>query len=950
MKIQSLINMTIAAILITACSNEEELGSNITKGMLSATVEGNYSSTRAGFDQNGKFYWSENDHLGVTTSNSTTKFSLLELQKASGTANGTFSGSITGEIQGYAVYPYNEAHSINNSTLTYNFPESYAYSKVDTDYFSEQQGKGNSFNPAMWGSIAESSVQMKHLGGVFCIKISKMPVAAGTISIIANKKITGPFTADLNNGTPTLSSTEAADNNNTVTITFNNASEGTSGVFYVPVPTGTYDIRIKVAENGSSTDKINTMAGTYQIDRCGLKKIELNTENIDATVPVSSSDLNDAATKLESNDAVTVTGEISSNQSISIPTASGGITETTKSLSLEKVVSGASLTVSDANSSGSTDNSVDNFTLSIPINETAKFEPLDVTITMPNTTVALTGNAGAAIYGTVTSETADNTLVIGNGVEVKKVVVKKGNIRVNKGAKLVAIEKSSDNQATTVTVYKEDGAEIPSSLDGVFVVVDAAVADMKKVLADGGIYTLSNDMEGDFVVSATTPVTVKLNGHKITNKASDTFTVNHGSSLTIEGEGIVDNVTHARACIYNNGKVLLNGGTYTRSLENGQSDTNAGGNSYYNILNHGEMTINQSVSVSQSGKFSSMIASGYYDYSNTNPRNGHVEGTNAAAPKLTINGGTFSGGLNTIKNDDGATLEIKNGTFNNMSQATVQNHHVTTISGGTFNCSGAKYAVDNEGHNDAKQDMGDMTISGGIFSGLMLNVGNGADMTIIGGTFSDPGILQYLPKEGTANVKVALESDMTAPGFVTQDGQTVEIDMNRHILTFGNPTVGSPGTETNSCQLLKGSTVTFKNGTLISDNKDIVIQNYSKLHLEDMMLNTPNADYSISNNNESCTLDNVTINAGTGKCAFDVYSFSGYDGVTVTVNSGTINGNVEFGGNNPKKNIKLIVNGGTFNGNLTVNEQYYDFNNPNIIISKEAVIGKNAIGWDKYIK
>lgn len=91
-----------------------------------------------------------------------------------------------------------------------------------------------------------------------------------------------------------------------------------------------------------------------------------------------------------------------------------------------------------------------------------------------------------------------------------------------------------------------------------------------------------------------------------------------------------------------------------------------------------------------------------------------------------------------------------------MSQATVQNHHVTTISGGTFNCSGAKYAVDNEGHNDAKQDMGDMTISGGIFSGLMLNVGNGADMTIIGGTFSDPGILQYLPKEGTANVKVAL--------------------------------------------------------------------------------------------------------------------------------------------------------------------------------------------------
>jgi len=656
----------MATFLITACSNEndEELISTSTTGILSATVEGNHSSTRAGFASDGKFYWSQNDRLGVTTSQNASSFSALSLKNGSGTASGTFDGTINGTIGDYAVYPYCDNHNINDATLTYNFPTSYTYNKVDADYFTTVQGEGNSFNPAMWGKIVNGAVQMKHLGGVFCIKVPKMPIKAGILSLIVDKKITGNFTVDLNGEIPVIESTETSTNeNNTVTITFSDATQDQPGVFYVPVPTGTYDVRIKVTENQSSPEKVNVAAGTYTIARCDLKKIELTNGNIDATVPTESNSLDDAATALENSDAVTVTGEVSSNSSISIPAASDGTAETAKSLSLEKVASGACLTVLDANSSGSTDNSVDNFTLSIPINETAKFEPLDVTITMPNTTVALTGNAGAAIYGTVTSETADNTLVIGNGVEVKKVVVKKGNIRVNKGAKLVAIEKSSDNQATTVTVYKEDGAEIPSSLDGVFVVVDAAVADMKKVLADGGIYTLSNDMEGDFVVSATTPVTVKLNGHKITNKASDTFTVNHGSSLTIEGEGIVDNVTHARACIYNNGKVLLNGGTYTRSLENGQSDTNAGGNSYYNILNHGEMTINQSVSVSQSGKFSSMIASGYYDYSNTNPRNGHVEGTNAAAPKLTINGGTFSGGLNTIKNDDGATLEIKNGTF-----------------------------------------------------------------------------------------------------------------------------------------------------------------------------------------------------------------------------------------------------------------------------------------------
>ena len=69
--------------------------------------------------------------------------------------------------------------------------------------------------------------------------------------------------------------------------------------------------------------------------------------------------------------------------------------------------------------------------------------------------------------------------------------------------------------------------------------------------------------------------------------------------------------------------------------------------------------------------------------------------------------GTFAGGLNTIKNDDGARLVINDGTFTNMSQATVQNHHVTEIKGGTFNTTGsAQYVVDNEGHNGAANDLG----------------------------------------------------------------------------------------------------------------------------------------------------------------------------------------------------------------------------------------------------
>lgn len=781
MKIRSLTSLAMAAFLITACSNEEELAFTATKGMLKATVESSNPTTRVGFDTEGAFYWSTGDALGVTTSNSKNKFTKFTLSKGSGQASGTFTGRYVGTIEGYAVYPYNESHSMSGTTLTYNFPAFYTYSKVDADFFTETKGTGNSFNPAMWGSINNGSVSLKHLGGVFCIKIEKMPVTSGTLTLTSDKAIAGTFEVDLNTDNPSITSTNKSSENNTVSISFSGATAEQSGVFYVPVPTGTHDVSIKMVDN-SQGEKINCVAGTFTIDRRKAQTLIVKSGSISGSEQQSVGNLSEAQSSLQSNDNVSVKNEVSGpNNTVSI---SSNTQSASKSLSLEKVASGASLKVSDGNSSSETsDNSVDNFTLSIPNNETTDFQPLNVTVTMPNTTVTLTGNAGAAIYGTVTSETADNTLVIGNGVEVKKVIVKKGNIRVNKGAKLVEIEKSSDYQAATVTVYKEDGAEIPSSLGEEFVVEDAAVADMNKVLKNGGTYTLSNDMEGDFVVSATTSVTINLNGHKITNKTGDTFTVNYGSSLTIEGAGTVDNVTHAKACIYNNGTVVLNGGSYERSKENGLSDTNAGGNSYYNILNHGEMTINQSVSVSQKGKFSSMIASGYYNYTDTNPRSGHVEGSNAANPKLTINGGNFSGGLNTIKNDDGATLEIKGGTFDNMSQATVQNHHVTTISGGTFNCSGAKYAVDNEGHNNAEQDKGDMTISGGTFSGLMLNVGSGADMTISGGTFSDLNVANYISENGKVVIELNNNVEITRAITLDKTGATTTIKLNNHNIT-----------------------------------------------------------------------------------------------------------------------------------------------------------------------
>ena len=411
----------------------------------------------------------------------------------------------------------------------------------------------------------------------------------------------------------------------------------------------------------------------------------------------------------------------------------------------------------------------------------------------------------------------------------------------------------------------------------------------------------------------------------------------------------MDNVSHGKTCIYNNGTVILNDGTYIRSKENGQNSESSGGNSYYNILNHGEMTINPNVEISQNGHYSSMIANGYYDYTNTNPRNGYVSGTNHQNPSLIINGGTFAGGLNTIKNDDGAQLVINDGTFTNMSQATVQNHHVAEIKGGTFNTTGsAQYVVDNEGHNGAANDLGQMTISGGTLNGKIYVVGAGASLAVTGGTFSDPSALLYL--SGNANVKIRLNGDATCNGFKTQSGQSVELDLNNHVLTLAKPTVGSAGTETNSCQLLKGSTVTMKNGTLASDNDKIMIQNYCNLTLDAMTVKGLNALYVLSNNCGNILISNTTINAGTGAYAFDVCGYSTYtDGVKVTVKgTSIINGNVELskstGNTEP---MELNIEGGTFNGNLVVDSS---ITNASSIINVTGIPSFKGTGWDSYKK
>lgn len=85
-----------------------------------------------------------------------------------------------------------------------------------------------------------------------------------------------------------------------------------------------------------------------------------------------------------------------------------------------------------------------------------------------------------------------------------------------------------------------------------------------------GKVTLLKDTQENITIPAGKSIELVLNAN-LTNQSDHTIVVKNGATLTISGSGTVDNVTHQRAAIHNEvgGTVFLNGGTYTRSKENG---------------------------------------------------------------------------------------------------------------------------------------------------------------------------------------------------------------------------------------------------------------------------------------------------------------------------------------------------------------------------------------------
>ena len=325
------------------------------------------------------------------------------------------------------------------------------------------------------------------------------------------------------------------------------------------------------------------------------------------------------------------------------------------------------------------------------------------------------------------------------------------------------------------------GTALPAAVDGV-------------ITLENGTYVMSEDTTATIKVPNGKNATLDLNGKTLTNKTGEhTIIVENGATLTITGNGIVDNVSHGKGAIVNSGEVTLNGGTFKRSAENGiYSPYGNGGNSWYTIANYGTMEINTGVTVENAGGYSSMI------------RNG---GDVTADCNLTIEGGNFAGGVNTVKNDSFGVLTINGGNFSNTAQYVIMNWNKAEITAGTFQTLDTASAVlFTSAFGSNANYVGELTISGGEFKHASdtqemivdhYDESNSGAAAVTGGRF-DADISKYIPSdyvqsadgtveklgETNAVAKVGGTYYKTLPEAVAaaQSGETVKL---LHDIDFG---------------------------------------------------------------------------------------------------------------------------------------------------------------------
>ena len=455
---------------------------------------------------------------------------------------------------------------------------------------------------------------------------------------------------------------------------------------------------------------------------------------------------------------------------------------------------------------------------------------------------------------------------------------------------------------------------------------------------DGETVTLLADVAEDVTIAAGKNITLDLGGKTLTNTSSGKATISvQGGTVTVK-----------------NGTVL-------------------GGTGYYNI----EVTKGSNANLTLA------------DVTATAGNNGSSMIDNWGT--MTITSGTYTGGLDTVKNEPNAKLAITGGTFtlakgnSDGFTGVVFNYGELTISGGEFiqSDNGAPYGQAQVIHTDKSGSATPSTvITGGTFKNLCTrdtawtvratNAAAGATK-VSGGAFNKSvnkyycadGFIPTKNADGTYGVATAIAqvgsskyTSLQAAIKWAGKGKTVQLlndttenieivatkqialDLNGHILNGG--TGNAKATILNKGNLTITDTSADKTGTIKRDDQGVEGE----------------TSYYVIDNNGTMVIDQANVFNNSGSKGSSLIRNGGVDNTSsLTINGGTFE-QQNFIAVKNDSNGELTINGGTLTSKQSVVQNW---NKAKILggslkggylwtdaMNEEGAIGETVIGGDAY--
>ena len=462
--------LAISSMAMVSCSQDDEQW-----GLPGATFEDftgeivtDGSRTSMGTD--GSVLWSENDTISLFKKTGYhQKYKVAESGSTSTTFQygGYSSGKGATHTMHYAVYPFAEGNSISGTTLT-----------LDLSSLATQSYTANTFENGKAVMVAKSENTALAFTNAFSLANFQLKAQAGEApeeKILVNSikvesatlPLAGTATVDMAQEKPAAEF--ASTGSKSITLTCENAVElsaTTATNFYVLMPAVTFPandltitIHATVAEEAKEyvvtmscevpllRSKVTTLTKTLEFDGW--------TGATSATV-VDVADVTAANTALETNAGVKIADASAATEQTPIIVPAK---ETEAAAEAPHVVDLSAAVMPSNNEpvyiaveegDGSATNTVETLEVIVPEGTTGQ----RLNINAPGTTVTIT-TADGTVIDVIEAATANNTLIISKDVEVTKLVVKKGNVRLEDGAIVGEIVRSEDNTDAVTYVYCE---------------------------------------------------------------------------------------------------------------------------------------------------------------------------------------------------------------------------------------------------------------------------------------------------------------------------------------------------------------------------------------------------------------------------------------------------------------------------------------------------------------